>query len=155
MDNCIVRFYALRRYEGVFIKELMNLHINNVNQFITSHNYKYLISSGKEGMIKIWDLKMIFKTIQSYQQFIGHSTGVRVLILMESKGLLISSSENSGIYFWNFLGDTTFTESEIVQELEKLNIPSHLKMLNEKSILMENSIMSGKSTNVKNLKKYY
>ena len=64
-------------------------------------------------MIKIWDLKMIFKTIQSYQQFIGHSTGVRVLILMESKGLLISSSENSGIYFWNFLGDTTFTESEL------------------------------------------
>ena len=66
-----------------------------MNQFITSHNYKYLISSGKEGMIKIWDLKMIF------------------------------------------------------------NIPSHLKMLNEKSILMENSIMSGKSTKVKNLKKYY
>ena len=153
LDNCNVRFYALSRYEGVFIKELMNLHINNVNQFITSHNYKYLISSGEEGMIKIWDMKMVFKTMQSYQQFIGHSTGVRGLILMENKGLLISSSEKSGIYFWNFLGDTTFTESEIVQEIEKLNIPSHLKMLNEKSTLMENSMMSGKSTGVKNPKK--
>ena len=152
LDNCNVRFYALSTYEGVFIKELMNLHINNINQFITSHNYKYLISSGEEGMIKIWDMKMVFKTMQSYQQFIGHSTGVRGLILMESKGLLISSSENSGIYFWNFLGDTTFTESEIVQEIEKLNVPSHLKMLNEKSIMMENSISGGKSINLKNTK---
>ena len=70
---------------------------------------------------------------------------------MENKGLLISASENSGIYFWNFLGDTTFTESEIIQEIEKLNVPSHLKMLNEKSTLMENSI-GGKSINLKNVK---
>ena len=81
------------------------------------------------------DMKMVFKTMQSYQQFIGHATGVRGIILMENKGLLISSSEKSGIYFWNFLGDATFTESEITQELEKLNMPSHLKMLNEKSTL--------------------
>ena len=149
LDNCNVKFYALSAYEGVFIKELMNLHINNVNQFITSHNYKYLISSGEEGMIKIWDMKMVFKTMKSYQQFIGHATGVRGLILMENKGLLISASENSGIYFWNFLGDTTFTESEIIQEMEKLNLPSHLKMLNEKSTLMENTLASGKSINLK------
>ena len=151
LDNCNVKFYALSTYEGVCIKELMNLHINNVNQFITSHNYKYLISSGEEGMIKVWDMKMVFKTMHSYQQFIGHATGVRGLILMENKGLLISASENSGIYFWNFLGDTTFTESEIIQEIEKLNVPSHLKMLNEKSTLMENSI-GGKSINLKNVK---
>ena len=80
----------------------MNLQINNINQFITSHNYKYLISAGEEGMIKIWDMKMVFKPMQSYQQFIGHATGVRVLILMENKGILISASENSGIYFYNF-----------------------------------------------------
>ena len=152
LDNCNVRFYALSAYEGVFIKELMNLHINNVNHFITSHNYRYLLSSGEEGMIKIWDMKMVFKTMQSYQQFIGHATGVRGLILMESKGLLISASEKSGIYFWNFLGDTTFTESEIVQEIEKLNIPSHLKMLNEKSTMMEYTIGGGKSINLKNTK---
>ena len=152
LDNCNVRFYALSTYEGVFIKELMNLHINNVNHFITSHNYRYLLSSGEEGMIKIWDMKMVFKTMQSYQQFIGHATGVRGLILMESKGLLISASEKSGIYFWNFLGDTTFTESEIVQEIEKLNVPSHLKMLNEKSTMMEQTIGGGKSINLKNAK---
>ncbi len=154
LDNCNVRFYALSTYEGVFIKELMNLHINNVNQFITSHNYKYLLSSGEEGMIKIWDMKMVFKTMQSYQQFIGHATGVRGLILMESKGLLISASERSGIYFWNFIGDTTFTESEIVQEIEKLSIPSHLKMLSAQSTMMEQTMGGGgKSINLKNVNK--
>ena len=146
LDNCNVRFYALSETEGIFIKELMNLHINNINQFISSHNYKYLISSGEEGMIKIWDMKMVFKPMQSYQQFIGHSTGVRGLILMENKGLLISSSENSGIYFWNFLGDTTFTESEIIQELEKLNNPNNVKKLVEKPLVQDNtSVVMGKS----------
>ena len=154
LDNCNVRFYALSETEGIFIKELMNLHINNINQFITSHNYKYLISSGEEGMIKIWDMKMVFKPMQSYQQFIGHATGVRGLILMENKGLLISASENSGIYFWNFLGDTTFTESEIIQELEKLNQPSHVKKLTEKSTMQDNtSAAMGKSViSTKNIK---
>ena len=151
LDNCNVRFYALSSYEGVLIKELMNLHINNVNHFISSHNYKYLLSSGEEGMIKIWDMKMVFKTIQSYQQFIGHSSGVRGLILVEKNGLLISASENSGIYFWNFLGDTTFTESEIIQEIEKLNVPSHLKILNEKSGFLENKT-GGKSINLNGTK---
>ena len=153
LDNCNVRFYALSETEGIFIKELMNLHINNINQFITSHNYKYLISSGEEGMIKIWDMKMVFKPMQSYQQFIGHATGVRGLILMENKGLLISSSENSGIYFWNFLGDTTFTESEIIQELEKLNQPSNLKRLPEKNVNQDTSSVLGKSViSTKNVK---
>ena len=31
LDNCNVRFYALSETEGIFIKELMNLHINNIN----------------------------------------------------------------------------------------------------------------------------
>jgi hypothetical protein len=65
---------------------------------------------------------------------------------MENKGLLISSSENSGIYFWNFLGDTTFTESEIIQELEKLNNPSNVKKLVEKPLVQDNtSVVMGKS----------
>ena len=153
LDNCNVRFYALSETEGILLKELMNLHINNINQFITSHNYKYLISTGEEGMIKIWDMKMVFKPMQSYQQFIGHATGVRGLILMENKGLLISASENSGIYFWNFLGDTTFTESEIIQEIEKLNQPAHIKKLIEKSNMQDASATMGKSIiSTKNLK---
>ena len=151
LDNCSVRFYSLSAYEGIFIKELLNLHINNVNQFITTNNYKFLLTSGEEGMIKIWDMKMVFKQIQSYQQFIGHSTGVRGLIMMDNKGIVISTSENSGIYFWNFLGDTTFTENEIIQEFEKLNAPNNLKIFNEKNPL--NSSQGAKSINIRSFNK--
>jgi hypothetical protein len=33
---------------------------------------------------------------------------------------LVTTSENSGIFFWNYLGDLTFTETELNQELDKL-----------------------------------
>ena len=132
LENCCVRFYALSTYEGIFIKELMNIHIHQINQFIVSKNYKFLISSGEEGMIKIWDMKMVFKPFQSYQQFIGHASGVRAIILMENKSLLISASENSGIYFWNYLGDVTFTETEISQEMEKLTDVNLMKDISKK-----------------------
>ena len=31
LDNCNIRFYALSETESIFIKELMNLYINNIN----------------------------------------------------------------------------------------------------------------------------
>ena len=120
LENCCVRFYSLCTYEGIFIKEMMNIHINNVSQFFSTKNFKFLISAGAEGMIKIWDMKMVFKQLQSFQQFIVSSTQVNSVLILENKSLLISCSENGGINFWNFLGDITFTETEITQDLEKL-----------------------------------
>ena len=140
LENCSIKFYALSIYEGLFLKELMNIHINSINTLMSSRNYKFLISSGEEGMIKIWDMKMVFKNIQSYQQFIGHSSGVRGVILLENKSLLVSCSENSGIYFWNFLGDVTFTETEISQEFEKLTDIEYLKEEIKKNNLNKNTM---------------
>ena len=134
LENCCVRFYSLCTYEGIFIKEMMNIHINSVTQFISTKNFKFLISSGEEGMIKIWDMKMIFKPMQSFQQFIVSSTRVNSILMLESKSMLISSSENGGIDFWNFLGDITFTETEITQDLEKLGDTNLMKEAELKSI---------------------
>ena len=39
-DNTI-RFYGLAKYEGIFIKEIKDLHIKEINQFICSKNYNY------------------------------------------------------------------------------------------------------------------
>ena len=117
-STCSVRFYALATYGGIPIKEIKDIHINGITHFNISKNYKFFISGGLEGMIKIWDFKMAYKRLISNQKFIGHSTGIRSIVLIENKSLLISASENSGIYFWNFLGDITFTESEISKELE-------------------------------------
>ena len=101
LENCSVHFYSLAAYEGIFIKEFPNIHINKITDFLVTKNYKFLISGGEEGMIKIWDSKMLFKPYTSFQQFIGHSNAVKSIVCLEQKSLLISVSENSGIYFWN------------------------------------------------------
>jgi WD40 repeat protein len=120
LENCCVQFYCLSLYEGVFLKEFTNIHMEQITQFLTTRNYKYLISGGAEGMIKIWDTKMLFRNYTSYQQFIGHPNSIKALICLEQKSLLVTTSENSGIFFWNYLGDLTFTETEINSELERL-----------------------------------
>jgi hypothetical protein len=78
----------------------------------------------------------------SYQQYIGHSTGVRALIVLEQKSLIITASDHSGIFFWNFLGDLTFCETEITQEFEKLGklkeVPNK-KQVNTMSTIKANS----------------
>lgn len=124
LENCCVHFYSLSLYEGAFIKELTNIHMDKITQFLCTKNYKYLISGGQEGMIKIWDTKMLYKNYVSYQQFIGHPNSIKSLVCLDQKSLLVTTSENSGIFFWNYLGDLTFTETELNQELEKLG---HLK----------------------------
>jgi len=120
LENCCVQFYSLSQYEGVFLKEFTNIHMDQITQFLSTKNYKYLISGGAEGMIKIWDTKMLFRNYTSYQQFIGHPNSIKALICLEQKSLLVTTSENSGIFFWNYLGDLTFTETEINLELERL-----------------------------------
>lgn len=127
LENCSIQFYSLAAYEGIFIKEMPNIHLAKINDFLISRNSKYFISGGEEGMIKIWDSKILYKNLLSFQQYIGHSNGVRSVICLENKSLVITVSENSGIYFWNFLGDLTFTETEINQEFEKFGNPKEMK----------------------------
>jgi len=133
LENCCVQFYSLALYEGVFLKEFNNIHMDKITQFLSTKNYKYLISGGAEGMIKIWDTKMLFRNYTSYQQFIGHPNSIKAMICLEQKSLLITSSENSGIFFWNYLGDLTFTETEINMELERIgNIQEANRDFNKK-----------------------
>jgi WD40 repeat protein len=120
LENCTVNFYSTGTYEGLLLKDMPGIHIDRINQFLITKNFKYLLSGGEEGMIKVWDAKMIYRNYQSYQQYIGHSSGIRGMICLENKSLVITSSDNSGIFFWNFLGDLTFCETEITQEFEKL-----------------------------------
>ena len=58
-DNTI-RFYGLAKYEGIFIKEIKDLHIKEINRLNCSQNYNYFLTCGQEGLIKVWDMKMIF-----------------------------------------------------------------------------------------------
>ena len=118
-ENCSIRFYSLASFHGIPIKEIKDIHIKEISNFIVSKNYKYFISGGHEGMIKIWDFKMSYKRQLSSQKFIGHSNSISSVVLIEKKSLLVSTSQHSGIYFWNFLGNTTLTENEIAKALER------------------------------------
>jgi WD40 repeat protein len=142
LENCSIQYYSIGTYEGLLVKEFPNVHIDKVNELLISKNYKYMLTSGEEGMIKIWDSKMLYRNYMSYQQYIGHSTGVRALIVLEQKSLIITASDNSGIFFWNFLGDLTFCETEITQEFEKLGklkeIPNK-KQVNTMSTIKANN----------------
>ena len=122
LENEAVQVYSLISFEGKLVKEFSNLHSGQINTLNTSKNLKYLITGGDEGIIKILCSKMLYKNFSSYQQFIGHSTGIKSLIIIEHKSLLISVSENDGIFFWNFLGDLTFSESELINELDNLAV---------------------------------
>jgi WD40 repeat protein len=145
LENCTVMFFSLATYEGIIIKEFQSVHIKKVNEFLCTKNYKYLISGGEEGIVKIWDAKMLYKSYTSFQQFIGHSNGVRSIIAIEQKSLIVSVSEDSGIHFWNFMGDLTFCETEITQEFEKFGNAKEMKDLTYK-----NSNSTRKSANIHN-----
>ena len=53
LNNCTIRFYTLGKYEGIFIKEIKDIHIKGINKFICSKNYNSFLTSGEEGLIKI------------------------------------------------------------------------------------------------------
>ena len=154
LDNCCIRFYTLGKYEGIFIKEIKDIHIKGINKFICSKNYSYFITSGEEGLVKIWDMKMIFNNYKSYQQYIGHSNGVNGLVLIDNKGIVVSSSKNNGIYFWNFLGEITHFDEEITKELDQLNDPIYIKNLKLKLNNQANTLRNSKSLSKYNSKYY-
>ena len=120
LENGNIWVFSLLVFEGNLVKEINFLHSSNLSCLVASKNYKFLISGGDEGMIKVLDSKMIYKNYSSYQQYIGHSNKIKSLIIIEHKSLVISVSENDGIFFWNFLGDLTFSETELLNDFDAL-----------------------------------
>ena len=121
LNNCSIRFYSLGKYEGIFIKEIKDVHIKGINKFICSNNMSYFITCGEEGLIKIWNMKMLYNNYISYQQYIGHSNPINGLVLIDNKGMVLSSSKNNGIYFWSFLGNITNYDNELIKVFERLD----------------------------------
>ena len=49
------------------MKELNYMHPNGASLVTISKNYKFLMTGGEEGMIKVLDSKMLYKGYSSYQ----------------------------------------------------------------------------------------
>lgn len=122
LQNGNINVFSLVSFEGVLVKEFNNLHSGLINCLSISKNLKFIVTGGVEGIIKILCAKMLYKQYSSYQQFIGHSVAIKSLIIIEHKSIIVSVSENDGIFFWNFLGDLTFSDSELIGELENLAV---------------------------------
>ena len=138
MNDCSITFYSLGKYEGIFIKEIKDVHIKEIKKFICSKNFNYFITCGEEGIIKVWDLKIFYNNYKSYQQYIGHSNAINGLVLIDSKGMLLSSSKNNGVYFWSFLGNITNYDDELIKVLERLDDPVYVNNL-KNNLLKNNS----------------
>ena len=151
LTDCSIRFYTLGKYEGIFIKEIKDVHRQGINKFFCSKNYSYFLTCGEEGLIKIWDMKSAYSDYISYQQYIGHSNGVNGLSLIDHKGIAISSSKNNGIYFWNFLGEIIYSKEDILNALDQLDDPLYIKNLKLK-LNNNNSLYSAR--NSKSLSKF-
>lgn len=85
---------------------------------ITSNN-RYIICSGKEGVIKVYDYFMRGEVIASSQAFLGHFKFPRRVIIQKDMRNVFSIGELNGIYKWTFYGDTS-NPDDITQYFEEL-----------------------------------
>ena len=85
---------------------------------ITSNN-RYIICSGKEGVIKVYDYFMRGEVIASSQAFLGHFKFPRRVIIQKDMRNVFSIGELNGIYKWTFYGDTSHPD-DITQYFEEL-----------------------------------
>lgn len=133
-ENGNVTVYSLMNFEGIVVKELNYLHSGGTALLNVSKNYKFLMTGGEEGMLKVLDTKMLYKNYSSYQQYIGHSNAIKSLIIIEHKSIIVTVSENDGIFFWNFLGDLTFSETDLLNDLDNLAVYGPTYFKNNKSV---------------------
>lgn len=68
-----MRFYSLARFEGTYLRELTACHRDNINATAISKNGGYLLTSGDDKLVKVWDYEAQ-KNVPFFQQsFIGHT----------------------------------------------------------------------------------
>lgn len=153
LENGNLQVFSLSLFEGTLVKELNNLHPQGISALSISKNYKFLLTGGDEGIIKVLDSKMLYKGYVSLHQYIGHSNGIKNLVFIEHKSLVVSVSEKDGIFFWNFLGDLTFSETELLNDFENLANYGSTYFKKSKNTTKENK--EPKNTKIKHLEKAY
>lgn len=70
-----------------------------------SANLKYLFTTGRETLVKVWDYEFSIKGPGSNQTFIGHSEAV-TNVCVYNDNMIITAGGDEGIFVWSFDGDT-------------------------------------------------
>lgn len=54
-DDLRLRFYSLKTFEGVFLRELATVHRYGINSLDLSLNGGYMLTGGADHLLKLWD----------------------------------------------------------------------------------------------------
>lgn len=97
-----LHFYELNGFKLTLQREFQGLHSSYIANFTVSSNARYLLSTGEDRMVKVWDYT---KPLEGRCQcFLGHTSVTDQLYLSASLSWLLTSSKNDGLFLWEFLG---------------------------------------------------
>ena len=106
LSDARVRFFSLARFEGIFIRELQNVHKTSVNSTSLTMNGGYMITGGEDTLVKVWDYEAQKNVPFYYESYIGHISPVgQVLFNPLDNNMVFSIGDADGIFVWNFNGD--------------------------------------------------
>ena len=77
------------------------LHKRSLDCVCVSQDGRYLVTSGDNGLIKVWDYEMRFE--RSFQTFIGHSAPIARILFSADQSQLISVGDT--ILVWDLLSE--------------------------------------------------
>lgn len=94
------------------IMEIPGIHDLECTDFCISGNCAFIITSGKDGILKVFDYAMRGEMFPAFQAYLGHQGyPCKILLSPHENSLLASiSKENNFIYIWD-----SYTNSQTVQ----------------------------------------
>ena len=110
----MLKIIALDCITGTIVREVSGIHRNGFcTSFDISYNNKYIVTSGEDKMIKVWDYEMP-GIPPVYQAFIGHDSSVNKIIFSQDN-IHVFSIGDDAMFIWKFLGDL----SPMIEELQE------------------------------------
>ena len=87
------------------VREQYGLTDQETVDFTVSQNNKFVICSGKDGQIKVYDYFMRGKLLAAHQAFTGHFKYASKICLADDLRYLYTVGLGNGIFRWSFFGD--------------------------------------------------
>ena len=58
MTESKLKFYSLTKFEGIFIREINNVHRSSIYGISLSLNGGYILTGGDDTLVKAWDYEV-------------------------------------------------------------------------------------------------
>jgi WD40 repeat protein len=115
------------------LKKTLKGHTNSVFALSYSQNKNFLISSGRDAMIKVWDVKNCYKLLLEIP---AHTLQVKSIVFNLSGNIFASSSMDKTIKIWDA------ENFELLKVIDFVRNDSHTNCINKILWLSENEFVS-------------